>query len=101
MSQSNGNSAGGMPKQPASKATAAAPKVNAEDVEMGSMPGNTPPSEPEIMQIARVGDIPAMEKLFEQSDYDATFTDDEGITPLHVRTIIAGNYVTQQADQYM
>ncbi|KAK7989767.1 NAD binding domain of 6-phosphogluconate dehydrogenase-domain-containing protein [Apiospora arundinis] len=83
MSQSNGNSAGGMPKQPASKATAAAPKVNAEDVEMGSMPGNTPPSEPEIMQIARVGDIPAMEKLFEQSDYDATFTDDEGITPLH------------------
>lgn len=83
MSQSNGNSTGGMPIQPASKATAAAPKVNAEDVEMGSMPGNTSPSEPQIMQIARVGDIPAMEKLFEQSDYDATYTDDEGITPLH------------------
>ncbi|KAK8088006.1 hypothetical protein PG997_002967 [Apiospora hydei] len=69
MSQSNGNSAAGMPKQPASKAAAATPKVNAEA--------------PEIMQVARVGDIPTMEKLFEQKDYDATFTDEEGITPLH------------------
>lgn len=25
-----------------------------------------------------------MEKLFENGDYDATYTDDEGITPLHV-----------------
>ncbi|KAK7923328.1 hypothetical protein PG985_007399 [Apiospora marii] len=86
MSQSKANTAGGMPIQPAAKATAATPKVNAEGVEMGSMQqgnANTPPSEPQIMQLARVGDIPAMEKLFEQKDFDATFTDDEGITPLH------------------
>lgn len=38
----------------------------------------------DLMQIARVGDVPAMEKLFETSGLDATYTDEEGITPLHV-----------------
>jgi hypothetical protein len=36
------------------------------------------------MQMARVGDIPGMEKLFAEGEYDATYTDDENITPLHV-----------------
>lgn len=81
---SNANSAGA-PIQPSSKGPAAAPKLNS-DMEMGNLPtGDAPPSEPDIMQFARVGDIPAMEKLLnESSDYDATYTDDEGITPLHV-----------------
>ncbi|KAI2616693.1 ankyrin [Hypomontagnella submonticulosa] len=79
----NVNSAGA-PIQPSSKGTAAAPKLNSQDMEMGNLPtGDAPPSEPDIMQIARVGDIPAMEKLFESSELDATYTDDEGITPLH------------------
>lgn len=47
-----------------------------------------PPPEDDIMQFARIGDVPAMEKLFESGDYDATYTDGEGITPLHVS---AGN----------
>lgn len=38
----------------------------------------------DIMQVARLGDIQVMEKLFESHGYDATYTDDEGITPLHV-----------------
>jgi len=37
------------------------------------------------MQVARVGDIAAMEKLFESGEFDATYADEEGITPLHVR----------------
>ncbi|KAL7626438.1 palmitoyltransferase akr1 [Parahypoxylon ruwenzoriense] len=78
------SAAPGAPIQPSSKGTAAAPKLNSQEMEMGNLPsGDTPPSEPDIMQIARVGDIPAMEKLFESSEYDATYTDDEGITPLH------------------
>ncbi|KAI1097295.1 ankyrin [Jackrogersella minutella] len=82
MSQ-NANSVGA-PIQLSSKGTAAAPKLNSQDMEMGNLPtGDAPPSEPDIMQISRVGDIVAMEKLFESSDYDATYTDDEGITPLH------------------
>jgi hypothetical protein len=48
------------------------------------MPDNS--NQNDIMQMARVGDLAGMEKLFENSDYDATYTDDEGITPLHVRT---------------
>ncbi|KAI1086213.1 ankyrin [Rostrohypoxylon terebratum] len=79
MSQ-NANSAGA-PIQPSSKSMAAAPKLNSQDMEMGNL--DAPPSEPDIMQLARVGDIPGMEKLFESSEVDATYTDDEGITPLH------------------
>jgi ankyrin repeat protein len=66
-------------------------------MEMADIPGSTHLSEDEqskhqdhddeedIMQLARLGDIPAMEKLFESKGYDATYMDDEGITPLHVR----------------
>lgn len=53
-------------------------------MEMGSIPGGKP-AENDIMQLARIGDIPAMEKLFEMGEFDATYSDDEGITPLHVR----------------
>ncbi|KDN66378.1 hypothetical protein CSUB01_06837, partial [Colletotrichum sublineola] len=70
------------PNQPANKTSAAAPTLNNE-LEMGSIGVDAPPAENDIMQIARVGDVPAMEKLFESGEYDATFTDDEGITPLH------------------
>ncbi|KAI1633123.1 hypothetical protein F4809DRAFT_655410 [Biscogniauxia mediterranea] len=86
MSQSalpNGAS-NGAPIQPSSKGNAATPKLNSQDMEMGHLPGSdASPAEPDIMQIARLGDIPAMEKLFESSDFDATYTDGEGITPLH------------------
>jgi palmitoyltransferase len=55
------------------------------NMELGSMSGDAPTEETDIMQIARIGDVQAMEKLFESGRYDATYTDDEGITPLHVR----------------
>ncbi|KAI0550079.1 hypothetical protein F4679DRAFT_543860 [Xylaria curta] len=72
------------PAQPAAKGSAATPKLNSQDMEMGDLPGGgASPAPPDIMQLARVGDIPGMEKLFESSEYDATYTDDEGITPLH------------------
>lgn len=89
------------PRQPASKSAAAAPKLNS-DMEMADIPGSGRLSEEgpalqqpkqqepllaeeeDVMHLARIGDIPAMEKLFESKGYDATYTDDEGITPLHV-----------------
>lgn len=70
------------PAQPSSKSSTAAPKLNSE-MEMGNLPGGDDVPV-EIMQLARIGDIPAMEKLFESGNYDATYADDEGITPLHV-----------------
>ncbi|KKA28087.1 hypothetical protein TD95_003621 [Thielaviopsis punctulata] len=39
--------------------------------------------EADIMQLARVGDVAAMQALFEGGEVDATYHDDEGITPLH------------------
>ncbi|OAQ86067.1 palmitoyltransferase akr1 [Purpureocillium lilacinum] len=73
-----------------SKASAAAPKLNSE-MEMGSLPADAanPPAAPDsdIMQVARVGDIAAMEKLFESGEFDATYADEEGITPLHWASI--------------
>lgn len=74
--------ANGAPTQPPSKADTATPKLTNE-VELGHLPGDPPPND--IMQMARVGDLAGMEKLFATGDYDATYTDDEGITPLHVR----------------
>ncbi len=83
-SHSNGTAAKTAPTQPSSKSETATPKLNNE-LEMGDLPGDKP-AEPDIMQLARIGDVPAMEKLFENTDFDATYTDEEGITPLHVRS---------------
>lgn len=76
------------PAQPSSKSSTASPKLNNE-MEMGTLPGDDAPVD--IMQIARIGDIAVMEKLFETGDFDATYTDDEGITPLHVRPVTPEN----------
>lgn len=91
-----GSAAPALPRQPSSKSTVAAPKLNS-DMEMGTLPtdGQAPGQQPQqeeddIMQLARVGDIPAMEKLFETGGLDATYTDDEGITPLHVCSALLG-----------
>ncbi|KAH7308899.1 ankyrin repeat-containing domain protein [Stachybotrys elegans] len=52
-------------------------------MEMGSLPGDGQEASDDIMQMARLGNIAAMEKFFEAGNVDATYTDDEGITPLH------------------
>jgi len=85
MAQHDGPSSPGTsaaPAQPPSKSVTATPKLNNE-MELGDLPGDAA-AQNDIMQMARVGDIPGMEKLFEAGDYDATYTDEEGITPLHV-----------------
>jgi palmitoyltransferase ZDHHC13/17 len=78
---SGSGGANAAPAQPPSKSGTATPKLNNE-LELGDLPGDA--AQNDIMQMARVGDIAGMEKLFETGDYDATYTDDEGITPLHV-----------------
>lgn len=52
-----------------------------DDIEMSKMP-----LEEDIMQLARLGEIGAIQKLFQGGKYDATFKDDQGVTPLHVGT---------------
>lgn len=45
------------------------------------------PVEEDLMQLARLGEIGAIQKLFDTGRYDATYRDDQGITPLHVRLL--------------
>ncbi|KAI9662988.1 MAG: palmitoyltransferase akr1 [Bathelium mastoideum] len=55
-------------------------------VEMENVTKDTPPKLPvekDIMQLARLGEIGAIQKLFDNGDFDATYKDEEGITPLH------------------
>ena len=43
----------------------------------------------DVMQLARVGEIGPIQKLFEEGKFDATYKDHEGITPLHVSNNLA------------
>ena len=42
------------------------------------------PLHEDIMQLARLGEIGPIQKLFEEGKYSIDFRDREGITPLHV-----------------
>lgn len=86
------------PAQPPAKGNAATPKLNSE-MELGALNNGGSSSaasttaaadeQKDIMHIARVGDVPAMEALFAEGELDATYTDAEGITPLHVSSFLS------------
>ena len=42
------------------------------------------PLHEDVMQLARLGEIGPIQKLFEEGKYTPEYKDDEGITPLHV-----------------
>jgi len=42
------------------------------------------PLEDNIMQLARLGEVGAIQKLFQSGKYDASYKDEQGVTPLHV-----------------
>lgn len=78
------------------KTAAASPKLSADEhVEMSDLPG--PSQGEDIMQLARVGDILGIQKLFDSGTYDAQYSDDEGITPLHV-FVPPRNHIEWHAD---
>jgi len=71
---------------PNGKATAAAPKLSADGhVELEDMLPASPDPNEDIMQLARIGDIQGIERLYASGKFDAAHRDEEGITPLHVR----------------
>lgn len=76
-----------MPNGPNGKASAVAPKLSDDDhVELEDMlpAGQAVNPEEDIMQLARLGDIPGIEALYDSGKYEPTYCDAEGITPLHV-----------------
>lgn len=65
------------------------PGTTERNVELKDM-DNTPPKlsiEEDIMQLARLGEIGAIQKLFDSGKFDATYRDEQGITPLHVSVL--------------
>ncbi|KAI9702573.1 MAG: palmitoyltransferase akr1 [Candelina mexicana] len=71
---------------PQGKAMAAAPKLSDEEnMELKDIPAGPDlvPIEEDIMQLARMGEVGAIQKLFETGKFDAKYQDGEGITPLH------------------
>jgi hypothetical protein len=62
-----------------------------DHVELADMADKKPslPIEEDIMQLARLGEIAAIQKLFDGGKFDATYRDEQGITPLHVRPSLA------------
>ena len=85
--QQNGNPT--MQAMPNGKSSAAPPQSSTDGVELKNMTttaGGQPPLpiESDIMQLARLGEIGAMQKLFDTKKFNAKYQDEEGITPLHV-----------------
>ena len=73
------------------KSSTAPPKLSTpeDDVELKDIkPENGTnvhlPIEEDIMQLARMGEIGAIQKLFQSGRFDARYRDEEAITPLHV-----------------
>ncbi len=87
---SEGTRALGPPALPNGKSSAASPKVTGdEDTELKDMDGSSAetklPLHEDIMQLARLGEIGPIQKLFEEGKHGVNYKDEEDITPLHVR----------------
>lgn len=77
------------PIRPVGKAPAAPPQVTAVGkIELDKMDASESklPLHEDIMQLARLGEIGPIQKLFDEGKFKATYTDAENITPLHVRS---------------
>lgn len=69
------------------KASIAPPKVTANttmELENISSVEDKLPLHEDIMQLARLGEISPIKRLFDEGKFSAKFRDEEGITPLHV-----------------
>lgn len=72
------------PPRANAKATPAPPKLSGDgNVELQDVPTKLP-IEDDIMQLARLGEVGAIQRLFESGRFNAKYKDEEGITPLHV-----------------
>lgn len=70
------------------KGSSVAPQLSVNDgnLEMKNIAAAEPAldASQDIMQLARLGDIPSIQKLYDAGAFTPLHCDDEGITPLHV-----------------
>ncbi|KAL6717022.1 palmitoyltransferase akr1 [Lecanora helva] len=86
--ESTRDASSGLPTAASGKSGIAPPKVTGDDtVELKKLDDASSqdklPLHEDVMQLARLGDIGPIQKLFEEGKYKATYKDEEGITPLH------------------
>lgn len=77
------------------KASAAPPKVSDAESNPRGQLEDKPPLHEDIMQLARLGEVGTIQKLINDGKFSARYTDDEGISPLHVRYQQTGLRQTQ------
>ena len=81
------NTAQSLPSMVNGKTSIAPPQVSVDtNMELDNMPSSEVklPLHEDIMQLARLGEIGPVRKLFEEGKFDATYKDEQEITPLHV-----------------
>lgn len=66
------------------KTTVAPPKVSSAEATSREQLEDKLPLHEDIMQLARLGEVGPIQKLIEDGKFSAGYTDDEGISPLHV-----------------
>lgn len=86
---SEGARAPGTSTRTSGKSAIASPKVTEnENMELEQIDGDSPeaklPLHQDIMQLARLGEIPPIQTLFEAGKYSPKYKDEQDITPLHV-----------------
>jgi len=82
--QPSGASSVNSPPRANAKPTPAPPKLSGDGtVELHDVPTKLA-IEDDIMQLARLGEVGAIQRLFESGRFNAKYKDEEGITPLHV-----------------
>jgi protein AFG1 len=71
---------------PRNSASDANDKDGLDRVEMSDLESTPPPLpiEQDLMQLARLGELRAIQKLLDSGRYNAKSTDEQGITALHV-----------------
>lgn len=87
---SEGARAPGISTRTSGKSAIASPQVTEnENMELENIDGASPeaklPLHQDIMQLARLGEIPPIRTLFEEGKYSPKYKDEQDITPLHVR----------------
>jgi palmitoyltransferase len=97
MSANPSDSQGPSPGQTSGSTPTSNGKDTPNEVEMKSLRPDTRRSIPigeDVMQLARMGEIGAMQNLFTAKKFTASYRDEEGITPLHVRSRDPAQFAT-------
>lgn len=82
--QPSGASSVSSPPRANGKAAPAPPILSGDgNIELQDVPIKLPIEE-DIMQLARLGEVGAIQTLFDSGRFNAKYKDEEGITPLHV-----------------